>query len=176
MATPFTRRTAHPRYGFNRSPGHWGALENDVLSQAKGKPKDGGQRYCLFAGPVLGKRDRVFTGVDDRGPIRVQVPQRFWKVVVATGEGGLQAYAFVLEQSLKTVKTEAEEFRVDEEWQHALVSIRELEDILGLVTFPKAVRDAARRLPPTGRSWPGQPEFAMGRASRMGDGTASSRP
>ena len=38
--------------GFNRSPGRWGALENDVLSQAKGKPKDGvSQRFCLFAGP-----------------------------------------------------------------------------------------------------------------------------
>ena len=75
----------------------------------------------------------------------------------------------MLEQSLKTVKTEAEEFRVDEEWQHALVSIRELEDMLGLVTFPKAVRDADQAATSNGE------ELARATGIRHGSGVANGR-
>lgn len=122
--------------GFNRSPGIWGALEKSILGQAKK-----GEKYSIFAGPVLADDDGWFEGFDDWGAIRIQIPQKYWKIVVVEADSGLQSYAFVLEQNLKAVPIE-EEFFVEEEWEEFLLSVQQLEETLDGISFPKEIKDA----------------------------------
>lgn len=122
--------------GFNqgqRGEDNWGDLEDNILKQAKT------EAYCLFAGPVLADDDEWFEGVDERGPVRIQIPQRYWKIVVARNGGGLQSFGFVLEQDLSAVPFE---FAVDATWRPYMVSLKELQKTLGEVKFPQAVIDA----------------------------------
>lgn len=121
---------------FNRSPGIWGSLENYVLEQVQGDGK-----YCIFAGPVLDDDDDWFDGYDDWGHVRIQIPKRFWKIVVARSAGTLQAFAFLLEQDLQGVPLE-EEFFVSEEWRPSLRSVQAVEDLLDGVSFPEVIKAA----------------------------------
>jgi endonuclease G len=115
--------------GFNRSNLHgvWGKLENMVLKQAED------EKLCVMAGPVLATDDQFFSGVDDDGPIRVRIPKRYWKVVVARKGSGLQVFAFDLKQDLSDV---AFEFLVDDVWRERMISLEALEQDLGIVRFP----------------------------------------
>ncbi|MFA4893662.1 DNA/RNA non-specific endonuclease [Brevundimonas sp.] len=121
--------------GFNRSNrrGVWGLLEN--LIEAQGRI----ERYALFAGPLLAADDPVFVGVDDDGPIQVRIPRAYWKVVVARGPAGLEAFGFLLEQDLTQV---AFEFAVDPVWRARMVPLKTLQDRIGLIRFPRAVMRA----------------------------------
>ncbi len=121
--------------GFNRSnrKGVWGLLEN--LIEAQGRV----ERYSLFAGPLLAADDPVFVGVDDDGPVQVKIPRAYWKVVVARGQAGLEAFGFLLEQDLTQV---AFEFAVDPVWRARMVPLKKLQDRIGLIRFPRAVMRA----------------------------------
>jgi endonuclease G len=125
--------------GYNQSAkkGLWGQLEEVVLKQVQAE-----QKFTVIAGPVLADDDKVFEGRDFVGKVRIQIPKRFWKVVVAEKEGKLQAFAFVLEQDLKNVQLETEEFQVTEEWAPYLIPLQELEELLGIVKFPAELKDA----------------------------------
>ena len=118
------------RGNFNQSgkSGIWGQLENFIGAQS------GSEKYCIFAGPVLANTDKVFAGTE-----RVQIPDRFWKVVAATAVGELQVFAFVLEQDLTDLDLE---FYVDAEWKARQVSLTELEETVALVRFPSVYHDA----------------------------------
>lgn len=118
--------------GFNRSDhrNNWGALEDLVFTQAKL------ERYCLFSGPVLASDDPWFAGVDDLGAVRVQIPRRFWKVVVAVKAGRLQAFAFVLEQNLANTPLE---FVVPDSWADQHVPFARLQELLPAIQFPPEV-------------------------------------
>jgi endonuclease G, mitochondrial len=139
--------------GYNRSDNgvdNWGDLENVVLSQAKT------ERYCLFAGPVFDERDGIFSGSGANGPISLQIPRSYWKVVVAVKNGALQAFAFVLEQDLSAVSFESNfpesqviddprvlEFLPPPEFTRTMVPLRTLEAKLGsLLQFPAALHAA----------------------------------
>ncbi|MGH6786647.1 MAG: DNA/RNA non-specific endonuclease [Novosphingobium sp.] len=117
---------------FNRSnhADNWGALEDLVLKQAAS------ERYCLFSGPVLAADDPVFKGKDDSGATQVQIPRRYWKVVVAVKDGRLKTFAFVLEQDLANTPME---FTVPDTWKRHQVSLARLETMLGSLTFAKAL-------------------------------------
>jgi endonuclease G, mitochondrial len=120
---------------FNRAAkrGHWGLLENLVLRQART------EKYCLFAGPVFRANDRLFLGVDDEGPIRVPIPRQFWKIVVAPGDGGLQTFAFILDQDLSGTDFEsvaAVEFAVDRSWRERMISLPDLAELVAPLSFP----------------------------------------
>ena len=121
--------------GFNRPEqgDNWGDLEQFVGSDAKT------ERLSLFAGPVLSDDDQTFVGVDDEGPVRVKIPSRFWKVVMAAEGDELRSFGFLLEQDLGDVPLE---FIVDETWARHMISIPELEQLLGIVRFPDVVRHA----------------------------------
>jgi DNA/RNA endonuclease G (NUC1) len=121
--------------GFNRPEqgDNWGDLEQFVAADGKT------ERLCLFAGPVLSDDDQTFVGVDDEGPVRVKIPSRFWKVIVAADDHELRSFGFLLEQDLSDVPLE---FAVDETWARHMVSIPELEQLLGVVRFPDVVRHA----------------------------------
>ncbi|HYF07656.1 MAG TPA: DNA/RNA non-specific endonuclease [Acetobacteraceae bacterium] len=121
------------RFNQSKYQGKWGLLENMVLRQAES------ERLCVFAGPVLSPRDRLFSGEDDDGPVEVKIPSRFWKVVVARQGNRLQSFGFLLKQNLRDV---AWEFQVDEGWEHETKSIAEIEEIADAIDFPDEVRKA----------------------------------
>jgi endonuclease G, mitochondrial len=121
---------------FNRSAsgGLWGKLENLVLKQAKT------ERYSLFAGPVFRKDDHLFLGVDDAGPTRVPIPRQFWKIVVARTDNELQTFAFILDQDLSDTdfeSVEALEFAVDKEWRERMIAVKQLDELIPELAFPK---------------------------------------
>jgi endonuclease G, mitochondrial len=115
---------------FNRSTegvDNWGDLENLVQAQTKA------EKAITFAGPVLAEDDRQFVGRDEAGTLRVQIPSRFWKIILVNGDDGPAAYGFVLEQDLSAVPLE---FAVPAQWRKYLVSIEEIERLLdGLATL-----------------------------------------
>ncbi|WP_226575492.1 DNA/RNA non-specific endonuclease [Acuticoccus sediminis] len=122
--------------GFNRSNlrGLWGELENVVLEQAEG------ERLCVLAGPVLAESDRSFRGRGTDGEILVQIPRRYWKVIVARAGDALQAFGFVLEQDLGGVPLE---FVIDAPWRQRLVSLSGIEEECGqLFTFAEVLHEA----------------------------------
>jgi endonuclease G len=114
--------------GFNRSArgeDNWGDLENLIQKET------GSETVCIFAGPVLADDDRHFKGKDKRGPVTVQIPQAFWKIVVARGDDGPQTFGFVLEQDLSDVPLEVPlEFAVPQPWKRYMKSIAEIEGML----------------------------------------------
>jgi DNA/RNA endonuclease G (NUC1) len=121
--------------GFNQptSSENWGDLEKYVSSEA------GSEQLSIFAGPVLAGDDPIFVGVDDEGPVRVQIPRQYWKVILAEENGELRAFAFVLRQDLSDVPLE---FAVDAAWREHMIAISDLEELLGIVRFPEVVRQA----------------------------------
>jgi endonuclease G, mitochondrial len=126
---------------FNRSArrGDWGLLENLVLRQART------ERYCLFAGPVFRPDDRLFLGVDDEGAIRVPIPRQFWKIVVAAADGGLQTFAFILDQDLSGTDFEsadAVEFAVDSSWRERMIALPALEELVAPLSFPAELHES----------------------------------
>jgi len=86
------------------------------------------EKAILFTGAVLAPNDRNFAGVSEAGPIRVQIPKRFWKIIVAQTEDGVKAFGFMPEQDLSRVRWE--EFAMPGEWQEHLVPISEIEEKL----------------------------------------------
>ena len=122
---------------FNRSAsgGKWGELENMILKQAKT------EKLAIFAGPIFQDDDDVFEGVDDRGPISVPVPRRFWKIVFANNGGSLEAYPFILEQDLSRVALEPE-FAVGADWVPYVISTKKLEAMLAGFMFDATVHAA----------------------------------
>lgn len=120
--------------GFNRSNlgGIWGNLENLVLAQSKVSK----EAYCLLAGPVLDPADRTFLGRDDSGATRVQIPSRYWKIVVARNGDRLESYAFLLEQDLSNVDLE---FAVSNELRSKMIAVADLQELLPYLRLPSAV-------------------------------------
>lgn len=122
--------------GFNRArETNWGALENLILEQAAT------ERLCVFSAPVLSDNDELFTGVDEDGQVQVQIPSKFWKVVSAVANGRVRSFGFLLEQDLRAVPWE---FVVPDAWVSKTVSIREIEDLAGIV-FPEVVRESDQK-------------------------------
>jgi endonuclease G, mitochondrial len=120
---------------FNQSRlrGVWGQLENLILDQAKT------ERYSLFAGPVFGADDPLFRGVDDEGAVLVRIPKHFWKIVVARNGDHVETFAFVLEQDLSGTELE---FAVDEVWRERMISVPDLETLVGVISFPRELHES----------------------------------
>lgn len=116
-----------------RGDDNWGDLENLVLGEAAQ------ERLCVFAGPVLDSADDTFVGRIDAGrTLRVRIPSRYWKVVVAATAEGIAAYGFVLEQDLTGINLE---FAVPENFRRLQVPLSEIEDAAGL-DFGDALRES----------------------------------
>lgn len=113
---------------FNRSTSgedNWGDLENLIQKQTAS------EKAIIFSGPVFADDDPVFVGRDNHGEVRVQIPRKYWKIVVAKGSSGPEVFGFVLEQDLSDSELE---FSVPESWHAYMSSISEIEDMLnGLV-------------------------------------------
>lgn len=116
--------------GFNRSnkKGIWGLLENNVGAESKR------EKYQVFAGPVFDDEDPWFDGVDARGPLEIQIPQAYWKIIVAKDGDALAAFGFRMEQNLAKVEfTAEEEFAVKSNLVEYMCPIDELAEEIGLV-------------------------------------------
>jgi endonuclease G len=103
---------------------NWGDLESHVQKATKQDL----EKVVIYAGPLFKANDRWFNGKDDDGTVRVQIPSRYWKIVVNKGPSGPQAYGFVLEQDVRAITEE--EFFVTEEWIGAMKRISEIEAAL----------------------------------------------
>lgn len=121
---------------FNQSSkqGIWGQLEDIIQKQASD------ERYCVFAGPVFRDDDPDFEGVDERGRTVVKIPQTFWKIIVARTGDQLQTFAFKLEQDLSTV--DFTELAFEASWNTHMISIAELEELIGTLRFPDALHES----------------------------------
>jgi endonuclease G len=109
---------------FNRSTlgeDNWGDLEILVQKETRA------EKAIIFAGPVLADDDRRFKGRDEAGTILVQIPSRFWKIVVVKGAAGPDAYGFLLEQDLSRVPLE---FAVPPSWRPHMCEIAQIEALL----------------------------------------------
>lgn len=111
--------------GFN-----WGELENMIEKQTTT------ERVCVFSGPVLDPNDAHFHGLIRRGEeVSVQIPTRFWKIIVANQNGKPVAFGFILDQDLAEVDLHAE-LAIPDAWKRHLRPISEIERLLrGLVTL-----------------------------------------
>ncbi len=130
---------------FNRSNlgGLWGKLENLALSQVE----QDHDIYSVFSGPILTDEDEPFAGVDNVGKISVLIPGAYWKIIVAPNEArdDLETFAFRIAQDLGDVDfgepEEGVEFALPDIWQGRLVSVADLEEEIGLLTFPKIMHE-----------------------------------
>lgn len=120
---------------FNQSgrQGVWGKLEDLVQAQAAT------ETYSVFAGPIFRDDDPPFEGVDDRGRTTVQIPQSYWKIIVARSESGLQTFAFALDQDLSGV--DFTELAFDAHWRTRMVRVRDLEATIQTLHFPEVLSD-----------------------------------
>jgi endonuclease G len=118
--SPQVREFNQSRYGnFN-----WGQLENMVQQQTKT------ETVAVFAGPVLDPGDRHFHGLMKSGvEISVQIPERFWKMIVCKNGGHPAVFGFILDQDLLQVDLHAE-FAVPDAWKRFLHSVEEIESLL----------------------------------------------
>jgi endonuclease G, mitochondrial len=82
---------------FNRNPQTWHGLEDYILNNASSNQL----RVCVFNAPVLAADDPPYRGI--------QIPRRFWKVVVTrTEDGSLHSSAYMLTQADLVVSLEEE--------------------------------------------------------------------
>jgi endonuclease G len=113
--------------GFNRanpSEFNWGALENMVQQRTSA------EKVCVFSGPVLDKDDRYFHGLVKGGAkVSIQIPRRYWKIIVANNDGKPAAFGFVLDQELSDVDLHAE-MAVPNAWRKYMRPISEIEAYL----------------------------------------------
>ena len=116
--------------GFNRATlgeGNWGDLETLVQKQTKA------EKAIVFAGPAFSRSDPEFTGRTEHGTEKIQIPQKYWKIVVTKGADGPEVFGFVLEQDLGDVTWE---MAVPQEWKKHMWPISDIEELLdGKATF-----------------------------------------
>ena len=109
---------------FNQGPEgeeNWGDLESHLQRAAKRDM----EKVVIYAGPIFKRNDRWFSGKDEAGAVRIQIPTKFWKIIVAKGDGGSEAYGFILEQDVRAITEE--EFFVTEEWIGKMARIADIE-------------------------------------------------
>jgi endonuclease G, mitochondrial len=112
---------------FNQSAAgreNWGDLENAVAKLTK---RDG-QAACIYAGPIFAADDRWFRGKITGSPARIQIPSRYWKIVVVKDGSNFQSFGFILDQDVRAI-TETE-FAVTAEWMAAWKPIRTIEKLM----------------------------------------------
>ena len=124
-------------FRFNESTKYWQGVERYVLEN--GTLRKGNQsRLCIFQGPIF--------GASDRSAGKVQIPSRFFKVVVWKGhDGELKSVGFIVDQSAllseKRVSLGKPPDTANINIQQYRVAIAEVERESGL-DFGKPVRDA----------------------------------
>ena len=109
---------------FNQSKfkdNNWGELENMVEKQTSA------EKVCTISGPVLDPEDQFFHGlVKSRVEVSIQIPSRFWKIIIVNKGGQPQSFGFVLDQDLSEVDLH-EELIVPDAWKKFMKPLKEIE-------------------------------------------------
>jgi len=93
----------------------WGQLENHVTKQSAIK----GTKYSIFNGPIFDSmHDPIHRGL--------KIPRAYWKMIIHTGNGSLDAYAFIIGQETLIQDLPLEQFSANEFGVYQ-VKIRSLE-------------------------------------------------
>jgi endonuclease G, mitochondrial len=103
---------------------NWGDLESHVQRVTK----EEAEKVVIYAGPIFSADDRWFRGKDNSGKARIQIPTKFWKIVVSKANNRPAAYGFVLEQDVRAITEE--EFFVTEEWIGRMTRLSDLQKAL----------------------------------------------
>lgn len=109
---------------------NWGELENMVEKQTSA------EKVCTISGPVLDPEDKFFHGKVKSGvEVSIQIPSRFWKIIIANKGGKPQAFGFVLEQDVSELDLH-EELIVPDAWKKFMKPLKEIEEFFdGLATL-----------------------------------------
>ena len=109
---------------------NWGELENMVQKQTSA------EKVCVISGPVLDAEDQFFHGKVKSGvEVSIQIPTRFWKIIITNKGGKPQAFGFVLDQDLAEVDLHSE-LIVPEAWKTYMKPLKEIEEFFdGLATL-----------------------------------------
>jgi endonuclease G len=122
----------------------WQGVENYILRNAWAADT----KVTVFTGPVFADNDPVYA--DKTGAEKLQVPLKFWKVLVWKEDGGLKSLALVADQS-KTLKKRAESaegFADSDQLElmgNFLTTVAKVEKLTGF-EFGTAVSEADIRL------------------------------
>ncbi len=100
---------------------NWGDLESHVQKATK---KDN-EKVVIYAGPIFSQTDRFFRGKDDAGAAKIQIPSRYWKIVVTKLNGKPAAYGFLLKQDVRAITEK--EFFVTDEWIGSMIKLSTLK-------------------------------------------------
>jgi endonuclease G, mitochondrial len=100
---------------------NWGDLESHVQKATK---KDN-EKVVIYAGPIFSQTDRFFRGKDDAGAAKIQIPSRYWKIVVTKLNGKPAAYGFLLKQDVRAITEK--EFFVTDEWIGSMIKLSALK-------------------------------------------------
>jgi endonuclease G len=115
-----------PELNRSSSSGLWGQLEKLVLEKGVKKEEGKEARICVYNGPIFVSTDPVFKGV--------QIPLRFYKVIVWLNEkGGKKTTAFILSQEDLVGDIQFEELQFDQDFKEHQCSITYLENLTGMV-------------------------------------------
>ena len=119
------RQIAPQTAEFNRAAeSNWGALEQMVQKQTAK------EKVCIFSGPVLAEDDGYFHGlIKSRVPVSIQVPSKFWKIIVTNVDGEPASFGFVLDQDVSGLDLFTE-MAVPDAWKKYLRPISEIEGYL----------------------------------------------
>lgn len=109
---------APQQMNFNESSKYWQGIENYVLDKAKADR----ERITVFTGPIFTEQDPKYRFVN--------VPMRFWKIVIRVDNGKLMATALLADQ--RPLINELPERAGDVIVHQYQVSIKEVEDLTGL--------------------------------------------
>jgi endonuclease G len=94
------------------------------------------EKVCTISGPVLDPEDKFFHGlVKSRVEVSIQIPSRFWKIIITNKGGKPQAFGFVLEQDVSGLDLH-EELIVPDAWKKFMKPLKEIEGFFdGLATL-----------------------------------------
>jgi endonuclease G len=112
---------------FNRNRKTWGLIENHILKHTNKAER----RASVFTGPVFAEDDPIIV---TPGDVEVQLPLKFWKVVVCVNEQDqLAASAFLISQEdIVNAWLEELEFPVTNDVKPFQVSLAEIEQLTEL--------------------------------------------
>jgi endonuclease G len=111
---------------FNRNKKTWALIENHIIKHTNNEDRCA----SVFTGPVFEDDDPIVVTPAD---VHVQVPMRFWKVVVSVTNDQLAACAFLISQEdLVNAWLEKREFPVTDDVKPFQVTIAEIEQLTDL--------------------------------------------
>lgn len=109
-----------------RGVDNWGDLEDRIATSTR----QDGETCIVYAGPILAEADRLFSGRDQAGAVRVQIPSLYWKIVLvaAPPPANFRAFGFLIRQNVDALTDEEISFGAN--WNDERTPIAAIEALL----------------------------------------------